>query len=91
MAIVVDSKQYFAVPAIEIGGQIHQEPNSNQLSQLGEHSGVDVGDDYNDDDDDDDDVDYGEDIDDGGDDDDTSSPLRLLHLERYCWDRFWNL
>ena len=48
---------------------------------MGEHSGVDVGDDDNDDDDDND-VDYGEDIDDGGDDDDTSSPLRLLHLDR---------
>ena len=89
MAIVVHSKQYFAVPAIEIEGQIHQEPNFDQLSQLGEHSGVDVGDDDNDDDDDD--LDYGEDSDNGGDDDDTSSPLRLLHLERYCWDRFWNL
>ena len=32
MAIVVHSKQYFAVPAIEIEGQIHQEPNSSQLS-----------------------------------------------------------
>ena len=32
MAIVVHSKQYFAVPSIEIEGQIHQEPNSNQLS-----------------------------------------------------------
>ena len=29
MAIVVHSKQYFAVPSIEIEGQIHQEPNSN--------------------------------------------------------------
>ena len=84
MAIVVHSKQYFAVPSIEIEGQIHQEPNSNQLSQLGEHSGVVDGDDDNDDDDDHNDSD--EDSDDGVDDYDTSSPLRLLHLERYCWD-----
>ena len=46
---------------------------------MGEHSGVDVGDDDNDDDDDDD-FDYGEDIDDGGDDEDTSSPLKKILL-----------